>query len=119
MEGVAHAYLDDIGYTLKDLGGDFRLGVGGLEAQFEDLVTCIDEEVFAETVLRSENFLRSLIFQGMESGWSEGSKRKERRDLIPYLMYDTRWFLRNGRVEDDPPLPRVRWSILTVLEAVI
>ena len=46
-------------------------------------------------------------------------EEKEKRDLISYLIYDTRWFPRNRRVEDDPPLPRVRRSILTVLEAVI
>ena len=62
MEGVPHAYLDDIGYTLKDLGGDLRLGVGGLKAQFEDLVACVDEEVFAETVLGNGKFFRSLVF---------------------------------------------------------
>lgn len=48
-----------------------------------------------------------------------GNEEKERSDLISYLTYDTRWFPRNRRVEDDLPLPPVRRSILTVLEAVI
>ena len=64
MQGAPHAYLDDIGYALKDLGGHFRLGVGGLEAQFEDLVARVDEEVLAETVLGNGKVLRSSILQG-------------------------------------------------------
>ena len=48
-----------------------------------------------------------------------GNEENGREDLFAYLTYDARRFLRNGRVEDDPPLPRVHWSILTVLEAVI
>ena len=48
-----------------------------------------------------------------------GNEENEREDLISYLTYDASRFLRNWRVEDDPPLPHVRRAILTVLEVVI